>query len=128
VQAKDRRRNLVLFALAALAWLAVAIVGLNVDPRSSANAGFLGAGVLAAAVALTAAPLLWLVGFARQRRISYRGDWFRALRRGAWIGLLIGLFVVMRINGIFQPPIALFFVALAVVAEVTLTAGGVNRR
>ena len=127
MQPRDRRLSLLLFALAALGWLAVAMVALNVDPRGSPNAGFLGAGVLALAAAATAAPLLWLIGFARQRRISYRGDWFRALRRGGWIGLLAGLFVVMRVNGIFQPQIALFFVALAVVAEVTLTAGGSNR-
>ena len=125
---RDRRLNLVLFGLAALAWVGVALVAVNVDPRSSPNAGFLGAGALAVAAAATAAPLLWLAGFARQRRISYRGDWLRALRRGAWIGVLVGLFVVMRINGIFQPQIALFFVALAIVAEVTLTAGSVNRR
>jgi hypothetical protein len=104
------------------------MVALSLDPRTSTNAGFLGAGVLCIAVAATAAPLLWLAGFTRQHRISYRGDWPRAMRRGAWIGLLAGLFVVMRLHGIFQPQIALFFVALAVVAEVTLTAGGSNRR
>ena len=54
-------------------------------------------------------------------RIAYRGDWFRAIRRGAWIGLLVAVFVVMRINGVFQPQIGLFFAALALVAEVTLS-------
>ena len=43
---------------------------------------------------------------ARQRRIAYRGDWLRAIRRGAWVGVLVAIFVVMRLNGIFQLPIA----------------------
>ena len=69
----------------------------------------------------TVAPLLWLLSFTRQRRIAYRGDWTRAVRRGAWLGLLVAVFVVMRVNGIFQPQILLFFAALALVAEVTLS-------
>jgi hypothetical protein len=73
---------------------------------------------------MTAAPLFWLVGFARQRRIAYRGDWTRAIRRGAWVGVLVAVFVVMRLNGIFQPQIALFLLALALVAEITLSSGG----
>jgi hypothetical protein len=35
--------------------------------------------------------------------------------------------VIMRINGLLQPQIALFLIALALVAEVTLTAGGAAR-
>jgi hypothetical protein len=120
--------TLALFGLALLGWAAVGIVALNVDPRSSPEAGFIGAGVLGVAAAATTAPLLWLIGFARQRRIAYRGDWLRAVRRGGWIGLLVGLFVIMRINGLFQPQIGLFLLALAIVAEVTLTAGSPNRR
>jgi len=72
-------------------------------------------------------PLFWLAGFARHRRIAYRGDWLKAIRRGAWLGVLVGVFVVMRLNGVFQPPIGLFLIALAIVAEVTLTAGSSNR-
>jgi hypothetical protein len=37
------------------------------------------------------------------------------------------VFVVMRLNGIFQPQIALFVVALALVAEVTLSTGSAGR-
>lgn len=125
---RHRRLLLALLALAAAGWVAVAIVVLNVDPRGDPNAGFVGAAAFALAAGATTAPLLWLIGFARQHRIAFRGDWTRAIRRGAWVGLLVGLFVVMRINGIFQPQIGLFFVALAVVAEVTLTAGSANRR
>ncbi len=112
---------LVLLAIAAVGWIVVAIVFLNVDPRADTGAGFLGGGALGVAVAATFAPLLWLLAFARHRRIAYRGDWTRAIRRGAWIGLLVAVFVVMRINGVFQPQIGLFFAALALVAEVTLS-------
>jgi len=127
MQPRDRRFSLVLFGLAVAAWVVVGAVGLLVDPLASPSAGFVGALALGAASGLTAAPLFWLVGYARNRRIAYRGDWLRALRRGVWVGALVGVFVVMRINGIFQPQIGLFLLALAVVAEITLTAGSSNR-
>ncbi len=124
---RDRRITLALFGLALAGWVAVAVVALTVDPLASPGAGFLGAGALGFALGATAAPLLWLIGFARQRRIAYRGDWTKALRRGAWIGVLVAVLVVMRLNGIFQPQIALFVVALALVAEVTLSTGSAGR-
>jgi hypothetical protein len=124
---RDRRRALLLFGLAVIAWAGVAAMLVLVDPLSSSTAGFAGAGALGVAAALTTAPLFWLVSFARHNRIAYRGDWLRALRRGTWVGALVAVFVVMRLNGGFQLPIALFFVALAIVAEVTLTAGGASR-
>ena len=123
----QRRVAITLLALAAVAWLVVFVIGLTVDPLGDRNAGFIGALALGAATGLTAAPLFWLVSYARHRRIAYRGDWLRAGRRGAWVGILVAIFVVMRANGILQPQIALFLVALALVAEVTLTAGGAAR-
>ena len=124
---RDRRRSVLLFGLAAVAWAIVGVVLVTVDPLSSATAGFLGAGSLGAAAGLTAAPLFWLVSFARHNRIAYRGDWLRALRRGAWVGAVVAVFVIMRVNGVFEVPIGLFLIALALVAEITLTAGGANR-
>jgi hypothetical protein len=121
VQARDRRVVLLLLGVAAIGWAAVGLVLLTVDPRADPAAGFLGGAALGLAVAASIAPLLWLLSFARQRRIAYRGDWTRAIRRGAWIGLLVAVFVVMRLNGVFQPQIGLFFAALALVAEVTLS-------
>ena len=124
---RDRRRSLVLFGLAAAAWVLVGGVFVLVDPLASTGAGMAGAAALGLAAGLTTAPLFWLVSFARHKRIAYRGDWWRALRRGAWVGALIAAFVIMRLNGGFQPQIGLFLIALALVAEVTLTAGGANR-
>jgi hypothetical protein len=123
----QRRVAITLLALAGAAWLVVLVIGVAVDPSADRNAGFIGALALGVATGLTAAPLFWLISFARHRRIAYRGDWLRASRRGAWVGILVAVFVVMRINGVLQPQIALFLVALALVAEVTLTAGGAAR-
>jgi hypothetical protein len=127
MEPRDRRRNLLLFGLAAASWVVVAVVASNLDPLGDPSAGLIGAFALGLAASLTAAPLFWLAGFVRQRRIAYRGDWVRAIRRGAWIGVLVAVFVVMRVNGLFQPQIGLFFIALALVAEITLSAGGTGR-
>ena len=120
---RNRRIALTLLGLAVIAWLVVGAIATGVDPLSDPGMGMVGAVALGFAAAVTAGPILWLVGYARQRRIAYRGDWLRALRRGAWVGVLVAIFVVMRLNDIFQVPIALFLLALALVAEVTLTAG-----
>ena len=127
MDARHRRTTLALFGLAVAGWLVVGVVAMTIDPLASPGAGFVGAAALGFATAVTVAPLLWLVGFARQRRIAYRGDWLRAIRRGTWVGLLVAVFVVMRVNGIFQPQIGLFLGALALVAEITLSAGNVER-
>jgi len=65
--------------------------------------------------------LFWLGIFARHRRIAYRGDWTRAVRRGAWVAVVVAVFVILRLQQVFQPPIALFILALVVVAEATLS-------
>jgi hypothetical protein len=122
METRDRRVNLALFAAAAIAWLAVGGVVLYLDPRVSTANGFIGAGVMGLAMGLTTAPLFWLAVFSRHRRIAYRGDWPRAARRGAWVAILVALFVVMRIEGVFQPAIGLFLAAMVLVAETTLSA------
>jgi len=61
--------------------------------------------------------LFWLVAFGRGRRIAYRGAWNRAIRRGGWAGLIVGIFVVLRLQGLFQPQLALFIIAMVLVAE-----------
>jgi hypothetical protein len=66
-------------------------------------------------------PLFWLAIFGRHRRIAYRGDWMRAIRRGSWVAIVAAVFVILRLQQVFQPPIALFILALVVVAEATLS-------
>jgi hypothetical protein len=122
VEPRDRAANLAFFGAAAVAWVAVAIVVMNRDPRLDPGAGLLGAGLMGLAVGLTAVPLFWLAVFARHRRIAYRGDWARALRRSSWVGLLVLAFVVLRLQGAFQLPIAVFILVMVLVAESTLSA------
>lgn len=121
MEGSDRRASLVLLAAAVVAWLAVAVVLLTQDPNADVGIRYAGAGLIGLAAGLTAAPLFWLAGFARQRRISFLGDWLRAARRGAWVGGVVGLVVLLRVEGLFQPQVGLFVLALAVVAEVSLS-------
>lgn len=122
METRDRLSNLALLATAAVAWVLVGVVVTTRDPYRDAMAGYLGALLIGLAVGLTAAPLAWLVVFGRHRRIAYTGDWFRALRRGAWVGLFVAVLVVLRLVDAFQLPIVLFLAAIFVVAELTLSA------
>jgi hypothetical protein len=121
MERRDRSANIVLLAAAVLAWGAVAFVILTQDPIEDPIAGFRGAALMGLASALTAAPLAWLAVYARHRRIAYRGDWARALRRAGWVGLVVGLVVALRLQGVLSLPIVLFIVAIVAFAEVTLT-------
>ena len=117
METRDRRTNLAFFAAALAAWLVVGVIVLTRDPVREPIAGYAGALMMAAAVGLTTVPLFWLVAFGRGRRIAYRGAWNRAIRRGGWAGLIVGIFVVLRLQGLFQPQLALFIVAMVLVAE-----------
>ncbi len=121
METRDRRRNLAFFAGALVTWVAVGIVVVTLDPIAIPVAGYLGAVLMGLAIGLTVIPLFWLVAFARSRRIAMRGSWTRAVRRGAWTGVLVTLFVVMRLQGLFQPQLGLFIVALALTAETALS-------
>jgi hypothetical protein len=121
MESRDRRASLALVAAAIVAWLAVAIVVFTQDPTSDPGVRYAGAGLIGLASGLTTVPLFWLAAFARQQRISFRGDWGRAARRGAWVAGAVGLIVLLRVEGMFQPQIGLFVVALAIVAEVSLS-------
>jgi hypothetical protein len=117
----DRRRALGFVGAAGLAWIFVLAVLTRLDPTADRINAYAGALAIGAAVGLTVAPLIWLATFARHRRIAYRGDWQRAVRRGAWAGLVAGVYVVLRAEQIFEPAIMLFVIALVVVAETTLS-------
>ena len=121
MDARDRLTNLAVFAAAAFVWLLVGLVVTTRDPVIDPGAGFIGAALIGLAIGLTAVPLFWLSAFARHRRIAYRGDWFRAMRRGAWVAIVVALLVVLRLQNLFQVPIALFIVTMVFVAEATLS-------
>lgn len=121
METRDRLANLGLLVAALAAWAVVALVVLNRDPIEDPAAGVVGAVAIGIAVGLTATPLFWLAAFARHRRIAYRGDWLRAGRRGLWLGLVVGLFVELRVLDVLSLPIALFVVVLVVFAELTLS-------
>ncbi len=122
MDARDRIANLGLLAAAGVVWILVAVLVTSRDPYAEPMAGYIGALVIGIAVGLTAAPLAWLVVFARHRRIAYQGAWMRAGRRGAWLGLFVAALIVLRLVDAFQLPIVLFLAAIFVVAEITLSA------
>ena len=122
METRDRIANLALLAASGIAWIVVAIILTTRDPYGDPMAGYVGALAIGAAIGLLATPLCWLVVFARHRRIAYRGDWVRAARRGGWIGLIVAIFIVLRLQSALELPIALFIVALVAVAEATLSA------
>ena len=122
MEARDRLLNLGLLAASGIAWIVVAFIVTTRDPYVDPMAGYAGALAIGAAIGLLAVPLCWLVVFARHRRIAYQGDWPRAARRGAWIGLFAAVLVILRLVGAAQLPILLFLAAIFVVAELALSA------
>jgi hypothetical protein len=121
MERNDRLANLGIFGAAAVTWILVVLVVTTRDPIIDPAAGFIGAALIGAAIGLTTIPVFWLIVFGRHRGISYRGDWMRAIRRGAWVGLVTTIFIVLRLQGALELPIALFILALVFVAEATLS-------
>jgi hypothetical protein len=121
MEARDRLTNLGFFAGAGVVWILVALVVTTRDPRIDPAAGFVGALLIGLAVGLTVVPLFWLGIFARHRRIAYRGDWTRAIRRGGWVAVVTAVFVILRLQGAFAPALALFILALVALAEAVLS-------
>jgi hypothetical protein len=122
MEARDRWVNLGFFAAAALVWLLVGLVLTTRDPVLDPGAGFIGAALIGLAIGLTLVPIFWLIVFGRHRQIAYRGDWTRAVRRATWVGVIVTALVAFRVQGVLDWPIALFMIALALVAETTLSA------
>ena len=122
MEARDRTANLGFFAAAAVVWVLVGLVVTTRDPLVDRSAGFVGAFLIGLAIALTLIPIIWLTIFGRHRQIAYHGDWMRAVRRGVWVGIVAAVLVILRLQGLLELPIALFMIALVVVAEATLSA------
>lgn len=118
---RDRMINLALFAAAAAAWSAAGLLLVSRSPLDGIGVQLLGGTLLGLAIGLTAAPLFWLASFGRHRRIAYRGEWLKAARRGAWLGLVLALFVVLRAQGAFSLALAAFVIVLVAFVEVTLS-------
>lgn len=118
---RDRLANLGFLAGGGVVFLLVAIVFTTRDPAIDASAGYLGAVLLGLSLGLATTSIFWLAVFGRHNRIAYRGDWSRAIRRGGWVFLITALFVVLRLNQVFQLPLALFILVLVAVAEATLS-------
>jgi hypothetical protein len=121
MEARDRLTNLGLFAAAGVVWILVALVVTSRDPRVDPTAGYVGAVLIGLALGLTTIPLFWLTAFARHRRIAYGGDWTRASRRGGWVAVVTAVFVILRLQQLFVPALAIFIVALVVLAEAVLS-------
>jgi hypothetical protein len=117
---RDRLANAGLLIAGGVAWALLALVFLSLDPHGNAIVLLTGALLFGAAVAATVTPLLWLAGFARGRGIAYRGDWWRAARRGLLAGLVVTLFVLLRGQDLLSVPVAVFVIAMAVLVELTL--------
>ena len=121
MESRDRMANLALFSAAGVVWILVGLVTTTRDPRLDPTAGFVGAMLIGLAFGLTVVPLFWLGVFARHRRIAYRGDWTRAVRRGGWVAVVTAVFVILRLQQAFVPAIALLILALVFIAEATLS-------
>ncbi len=121
MDARDRTANLAIFGAAAVVWILVGLVVTTRDPVVDPSAGFIGAMLIGLAVTLTLTPLIWLTVYGRHRQISYRGDWLRAVRRATWVGIVVAVLIVLRVQGLLELPIAVFMIALVVVAEATLS-------
>jgi hypothetical protein len=121
MEARDRLTNLGLFAAAGVVWILVALVVTTRDPRLDPSAGYVGALLIGLAMGLTVVPLFWLGVFARHRRIAYAGDWTRAIRRGGWVAVVVAVFVILRLQQLFVPPLAIFILGLVVLAEAVLS-------
>ena len=122
MEQRDRLANLGFFAAAAVVWVLVGLVVTTRDPVLDPGAGFVGAALIGLAIALTLVPIIWLTVFSRHNQIAFRGDWLRATRRSAWVGIVVAVLIVLRVQGLLELPIALFMIALALVAEATLSA------
>ncbi len=121
MQPRDRITAIVLIAVALACWLVVAAMLTTVSPVGRPEVQVAGSILIGLACGTTAVPLAWLVVFGHQRRIARPGDWGRAVRRGAWVWLIIALLIGLRTQQAFSAPIALFIIVMVAFVEVSLS-------
>lgn len=121
MELRDRTMNYLFVSAAAVAWALVALLVTTTYPHRNPTTGLLGALLIGAACGLASIPLFWLAVFARHRRIAFRGDWARAIRRGAWVGLAVAFLVALRLQDVLSLPIVFFVVTLVMLAEIALS-------
>ena len=121
MEIRDRTVNYIFILLAIVAWGIVVEILTTTYPHTSATNSLLGSGAIGFACGVTMVPLFWLAVFARHHRIAYRGDWSRSIRRGAWVALVVAILVALRLQDVLSLPIAVFTVALVILAELTLS-------
>jgi hypothetical protein len=85
-------------------------------PEAGRNAAVV-VGLAAAAVGLLVTPFAFLGEFLVRRRIVYRGAWWRAGRRGLLAAAVLAALAGLRLGGALTPPVAIFAVLLALIAE-----------
>ena len=121
MNARDRRTTFWLLGAALMAWLVVTLVFVSRSPVGDPGLQILGGVLLGTAFTLSTWPLFWLVAFAGHARIAYIGDWSKAFRRGATVGVVVSVLVVLLARDAFSLPLALFIVVMAIVIEVSLS-------
>ena len=114
---RDRLTGLLLLVLAVASWGAVALLVLERSPVGQPLVQLAGAVAIGIAMGISAWPLFWLVGYARQRTIAYRGDWGRAGRRALIVGMTASVLVMLRGQSTLSVPLAAFVITLAVLVE-----------
>ena len=114
---RDRITGFLLLLLAVGSWVAVAWLLLNRSPVGQPHVQLAGAVAIGTAIGISVWPLLWLLGYARQRTIAYRGDWSRAGRRALIVGLTVSVLIMLRGQAMLSVPLAAFVIVLAILVE-----------
>jgi hypothetical protein len=122
MEPRDRLANYFFVVLAAAAWVFVASLVTSTYPHQTSSTTLVGALAIGLACGATSVPLFWLAVFARHRRIAFRGDWGRAIRRGGWVGLAVAFLVALRLEDVLSLPIFVFVMTMIALAEIVLSA------